>query len=150
MGKCEFCPEPVDADDPETYQQVTSWVNGPKLDGPKLRERSGLMAHKKCIDHLVHGQAADQPELFEDNDLEGVDIDIAHVVWADGKCRISTNGQGHFPCTEHEPLLTDEPGKITKLTGPNSVHSAMMGGNASADCTCSFSPHREDCPRFGR
>lgn len=26
------------------------------------------------------------------------EIDIVHVVWKDGKCRVSVNGQGHLPC----------------------------------------------------
>jgi hypothetical protein len=66
MMQCAFCPEQVDETNPENYHEVTSWVSGPKLDGPKLREQSGRVAHKKCIDNLVHGQAADQPELFEE------------------------------------------------------------------------------------
>lgn len=68
MKRCWFCLEGVTLDDPETYRQVTSWVNGPKLDGPVLREQSGLVAHKKCVDNLIAGQAPDQPELFDDGD----------------------------------------------------------------------------------
>lgn len=33
--------------------------------------------------------------------LDDIDIDVAHVVWRDGKCRLSVNGQGHFMCKEH-------------------------------------------------
>lgn len=156
MSKCEFCDEPVDADDPETYHQVVSWVNGPKLDGPKLREQSGLLAHKKCIDHLVHGQAADQPELFDDeslmtdedldekSEIEQLGLEDGHICCPDcgddpedhtlhkDDCR--RVGQGvelqcgppWNPWPEDEPLLTDEPGKVTKLTGPNSVHEAIQ------------------------
>jgi hypothetical protein len=40
-------------------------VNGPKLDGPKLREQTGKLAHKSCIDLLVAGQAPDQERLFD-------------------------------------------------------------------------------------
>lgn len=32
---------------------------------------------------------------------EDTDLDVEHVVWADGVCRISVNGQGHLPCKEH-------------------------------------------------
>ena len=90
MNDCYFCGKPVDEDDPRTYHEVKSWVNGPKLDGPKLRNQTGRIAHEHCVLNQVSGQAADQPELFEE-----------------------------------EPILTDEPGKITKLTGPDSVHDAM-------------------------
>lgn len=63
---CVFCHQPVDLDDSENYREVLSWVNGPKLDGPVLREQTGRVAHKKCVDNMVHGQAADQPELFSE------------------------------------------------------------------------------------
>lgn len=150
MNACSFCEQPVDIENENTYREVSSWVNGPKLDGPKLREQTGRFAHPHCVENLVAGQSVDQPELFDE-----VNIDIAHVVWSDGKCRISTNGQGHFPCSEHEPILSDEVGKVTKLTGLNSAHQALKGaptwgGNGDVDCVCHFSPHREDCPRFGR
>ena len=62
---CKFCFERVNIDDPETYHEVKSWVNGPKLDGPKLREQTGRYAHKSCIDLLVAGQAPDQERLFD-------------------------------------------------------------------------------------
>lgn len=65
MADCAFCVRPVDLDDDETYHEVKSWVNGPKLDGPKLREQTGLVAHKACIDKVIAGQAADQPDLFD-------------------------------------------------------------------------------------
>lgn len=68
MNTCAFCPEPVSDDDQDAYREVVSWVHGPKLDGPKLREQTGRVAHKHCIDNLVAGQAPDQPELFEDPD----------------------------------------------------------------------------------
>lgn len=61
---CFFCEIHVDLDNDENYREVMSWVNGPKLDGPVLRQQSGRVAHKKCIDNIVAGQAADQPELF--------------------------------------------------------------------------------------
>lgn len=91
MNICAFCFQPVADDDPNQYRQVSSWVHGPKLDGPKLREQTGAVAHGHCVENLVHGQAADQPELFEE-----------------------------------EPLVTDEPGGVYKVTGPNSMHTAIQ------------------------
>lgn len=66
--RCSFCEEAVDRNDPDTYHEVKSWVNGPKLDGPKLREQTGRVAHKRCIELQVAGQAPDQPELFVTED----------------------------------------------------------------------------------
>lgn len=65
MQPCWFCQKDVNTDDVNTYRQVTSWVNGPKLDGPKLRIQRPRFAHPKCIENVVAGQAADQPELFQ-------------------------------------------------------------------------------------
>lgn len=69
MKACSFCFKLTDQDDPETYHEVTSWVNGPKLDGPKLRQQTGSIACKSCIDKLVVGQAPDQEGLFSDDEL---------------------------------------------------------------------------------
>lgn len=66
MSLCDFCSKEVNLDDEENYHEVTSWVNGPKLDGPKLRERTGNVAHKSCIDKILAGQAPDQEGLFDD------------------------------------------------------------------------------------
>jgi hypothetical protein len=67
MRQCAFdCGQPVDTDDEDNYVEVTSWVNGPKLDGPKLRQQTGRVAHKTCVDKVVHGQAPDQPDLFDE------------------------------------------------------------------------------------
>lgn len=66
MDVCSFCFQPVTDDDPEIYRQVSSWVHGPKLDGPKLREQTGAVAHGECVRRAVAGQAADQPVLFEE------------------------------------------------------------------------------------
>jgi len=66
MSRCAFCPEPLDADDTTIYHEVKSWVTGPKLDGPVLREQTGQLAHKSCIQALIAGQAPDQPLLFDD------------------------------------------------------------------------------------
>lgn len=106
MKRCWFCLEMVTLDDPDTYRQVTSWVNGPKLDGPVMREQSGLVAHKKCVDNLVNGQAPDQPGLFDEEN----DIDVVHIKDEVGRCKISTNGQGHFPCTEHTDFAHSQEG----------------------------------------
>lgn len=81
MTRCHFCAEPVSDDDETAYREVTSWVHGPKLDGPILREQTGRVAHKTCIDKVAHGQAADQPELFpevlaEDGGLTDPDLGI--------------------------------------------------------------------------
>jgi hypothetical protein len=67
MRPCDFCDQPVDTDDTDNYVQVTSWVSGPKLDGPKLRLQTGRVAHKDCVDRVVAGQAPgdEQPDLFE-------------------------------------------------------------------------------------
>jgi hypothetical protein len=61
---CPFCSREVDPDDPDNYQEATSWVTGPKLDHPVLRERSGRVAHKACIEKLVDGQAPDQETII--------------------------------------------------------------------------------------
>lgn len=115
---CALCGNPVNMENDENYRQVTSWVTGPKLDSPVLREQSGRVAHKKCIDHLVHGQAPDQPELE----------------------------------------FTDEPGKIIKLTGANSLHEAVTGvvrcdaeaqrGTGTGRCNQVLDKHGE-CPNAG-
>jgi hypothetical protein len=67
MALCHFCKKDVDLDDEELFRQVTSWVNGPKLDGPVLREQTGAFAHHYCIEMLIHGQAPDQEGLFSDD-----------------------------------------------------------------------------------
>jgi hypothetical protein len=61
---CAFCSNRLDLDDPDNYREVISWVHGPKLDGPVLREQTGRMAHKDCIDKLRQGQAPDQEKLL--------------------------------------------------------------------------------------
>ena len=63
--KCFFCTKPVDLDDEETFREVKSWVNGPKLDGPVLREQTGAVAHPECIRLIIHGQDPNQEGLFE-------------------------------------------------------------------------------------
>lgn len=67
MQSCSLCEEdltPAELDNPEAvYRQVTSWVHGPKLQGPVLREQTGLLAHKACIQKLIDGQAVDQDKL---------------------------------------------------------------------------------------
>ena len=64
IAECHVCGQQVDVDDHENYREVRSWVNGPKLDGPVLREQTGQYAHKACIMKLINGQAPDQEELF--------------------------------------------------------------------------------------
>ena len=83
---CTFCPEVVDTDDDANYVEVTSWVNGPKLDGPKLRTQSGRVAHQRCIDNLVRGQSVDQPDLFEDVKPVRVTVRTCEKETASGMC----------------------------------------------------------------
>jgi len=67
MRQCSFdCGQLVDTDNEDNYVEVTSWVNGPKLDGPKLRQQTGRVAHKDCVERVVHGQSVGQPDLFEE------------------------------------------------------------------------------------
>lgn len=65
--ECAFCFKGLTAqeiDDPEAvYRQVTSWVHGPKLQGPVLRMQTGKLAHKACIEKLINGQAPDQQSI---------------------------------------------------------------------------------------
>lgn len=63
MRPCAFCELPCSPDHSDTFHEVTSWVHGPKLDGPKLREQTGRIAHKYCVELAVSGQAADQPKM---------------------------------------------------------------------------------------
>lgn len=63
---CFFCDEPANLDDDQTYREVLSWVNGPKLDGPKLREQTGRVAHKDCVDKIVKGQHPSQEGIFDE------------------------------------------------------------------------------------
>ncbi len=61
------CGNPITAkqlDDPDAlYREVTSWVHGPKLQGPVLREQTGRLAHKDCIEKLINGESPDQEKI---------------------------------------------------------------------------------------
>lgn len=61
---CWFCGKHVDKDDTTNYRQVDSWVTGPKLDHPVLRQQTGNFAHHDCVQKVINGQAPDQEELF--------------------------------------------------------------------------------------
>lgn len=65
--ECSICGSPVsleELDDPDAiYRQVTSWVHGPKLQSPVLREQTGVIAHAHCIHKLLDGQAPDQSSI---------------------------------------------------------------------------------------
>lgn len=62
---CWFgCGKHLDREDPDNYRQVVSWVHGPKLDGPVLREQTGNMAHSECVQDAINGLAPDQEKLF--------------------------------------------------------------------------------------
>lgn len=64
---CQLCFKPIDSDlldDPDAiYRKVTSWVHGPKLQSPVLREQTGDLAHRSCIEKLINGQSPDQESL---------------------------------------------------------------------------------------
>lgn len=62
--RCAFCLNEVDRDDPTNYYEVVSWVHGPKLDGPVLREKTGRVGHEECIKKMKEGQAPDQEALL--------------------------------------------------------------------------------------
>lgn len=56
----------------------------------------------------AHGPCVGRPdveivEMHKSLILEAMGIDVVHVVWNDGLCRVSLNGQGHFHCLEHNP-----------------------------------------------
>lgn len=62
---CAFCGRPVEEGrEDEVYREVKSWVTGPKLDHPVMREQTGRVAHASCIRKLKEGQAPDQEELL--------------------------------------------------------------------------------------
>jgi len=63
-SNCAFCHKPVEADDPTVHREVISWVSGPKLDSPVLREQTGRLACESCIHKLKLGQAVDQEPLI--------------------------------------------------------------------------------------
>lgn len=66
-GGCYFCHGDFTAeelDNPDlTYREVSSWVTGPKLQSPVLREQTGRIAHVKCVHKIVEGVAPDQPDI---------------------------------------------------------------------------------------
>lgn len=61
---CAVCGEPLVLDDPDNYREVKSWVHGPKLQSPVLRQQTGQQAHKDCIEKMVAGQSPDQEKLI--------------------------------------------------------------------------------------
>jgi hypothetical protein len=93
----------VNTDADENYRQVTVWVNGPKRDGAVLREETGAVAHKHCVDLMKAGQSPDQTELFSED-------------WRD---------PGPTTARIDPALISDEPGKVYKVTGPDSLHEAL-------------------------
>lgn len=61
---CSLTIAPEQLDDPDAiYREVKSWVTGPKLQNPVLREQTGNVAHAVCIKKLLEGQAPDQKPL---------------------------------------------------------------------------------------
>lgn len=65
MSNCAMCGLPLNKDDPSIWKEVRGWVGGPKKDSMRLRQDTGILAHDRCVDRLLNGQAPDQPELFE-------------------------------------------------------------------------------------
>lgn len=61
---CEFCFKPVNDDDPDMMREVTSWVSGPKLDHPVMREQTGRIAHGECVRMVINGVAPGTEPLF--------------------------------------------------------------------------------------
>lgn len=112
--KCAFCSEFVDPESPDTYREVTSWVHGPKLDGPKLRDQTGRMAHKSCIDRLVSGQSPDQPVFdFGVTDEPGgvykiTGTDSLHDMIQQRANELQAQGPDEFPRGFYENLAADE------------------------------------------
>lgn len=110
MSRCAFCGNEVDASLADNYTQVSVWVNGPKRDGAVLREETGKHAHKHCVDLIKAGQSPDQTELFSED-------------WRDP-----------VPTTARiDPrLISDEPGKVYKVTGPDSLHEVLTKEDGDA------------------
>lgn len=68
---CYFCGASAEADDPTSYEEVTSWVRGKKKDSSVLRVYTGRRACKECIDKLRVGIAPDQVGVVEALDAAG-------------------------------------------------------------------------------
>lgn len=65
MQECTFCPNPVlEADNLDTYYEVSTWVHGEKKDGATLRSYTGRVAHAACVQQKQEGQAPGQETLF--------------------------------------------------------------------------------------
>jgi len=64
---CAFCHGDITADELDNpdliYREVASWVTGPKLQSPVLREQTGRVAHVKCVHKVLEGVAPDQDDL---------------------------------------------------------------------------------------
>jgi len=60
--QCCFCQRRVDPSDPDTHEEITSWVHGKKKDSAVLRSRSGRLACRDCISKMRAGLAIDQPD----------------------------------------------------------------------------------------
>lgn len=75
--QCCFCQRRVDPGDPDTYEEVTSWVHGKKKDSAVLRTRNGRLACGDCISKMRAGMAVDQQdyETLLDGDPERADVD---------------------------------------------------------------------------
>lgn len=73
--ECYFCRKPVNPFDIGTYKLVSGWVHGKKSDAMTLREDIGQYAHEHCILKGKSGQAADQPDLFGEDDVAPIEED---------------------------------------------------------------------------
>lgn len=106
MQDCPFCTRtgPDTSGDPESfYTEVRSWVTGPKLQSPVLREKTGRVAHRECIENLVKGQAADQPTFDEPGTYR------VHETAEADRCEANTvNGICDMPLTPQGDCLNSE------------------------------------------
>ena len=65
MPQCALCPNQVSSSDEDAFQEVVSWVHGPKADGAVLRSHTGRVAHADCVRKKQEGQAPGQETLFD-------------------------------------------------------------------------------------
>lgn len=67
---------------------------------------------------------------------DDIELDIAHLRYADGTCRVSVNGQGHFPCDEHpkiDPPTESPSGKQSYVALPPLV---LKNCDCMTTCQC--------------
>lgn len=65
--RCEFCDEPVLNGGVGTYYEITGWEQVREHGGANkiaLRQRTGKVAHKFCMDERLAGRSPDQGKMF--------------------------------------------------------------------------------------